>query len=127
MATVAACEHLTMYIVVRKDLAKTLKWPTGSVMAQACHAATAVLHTTRNDSNTIKYVEDHERMHKVVLETKNEETLGDLVASLQAHNIPLYRWVEQPENIPTAMATAPIPERSPEVKDLFKKYCSLYR
>ncbi|ORZ10875.1 peptidyl-tRNA hydrolase II domain-containing protein [Absidia repens] len=126
MATIA-CEHLTMYIVVRKDLSKTLKWPTGSVMAQACHAATAVLQTTRNESNTMKYVEDYERMHKVVLETKNDETLKNLAESLKTHNIPLYQWVEQPENIPTALATAPIPERSPEVKDLFKKYCSLYR
>ncbi|KAI8340086.1 peptidyl-tRNA hydrolase II domain-containing protein [Chlamydoabsidia padenii] len=126
MATVA-CEHLTMYIVVRKDLAKTLKWPTGSVMAQACHAATAILHTTRTEPNTIKYVEDYERMHKVVLETKNDETLKKLAESLETHNIPLYQWTEQPENIPTALATAPIPERSPEVKDLFKKYCSLYR
>ncbi|CAO3645389.1 unnamed protein product [Cunninghamella echinulata] len=126
MATVA-CEHLTMYIVVRKDLAKTLKWPTGSVMAQACHAATAILHVTKNEPNTIKYVEDYERMHKVVLETKNVDTLTSLSEALKGHDISLYQWIEQPENIPTAFATAPLPERSPEVKELFKKYCSLYR
>ncbi|KAI8063517.1 peptidyl-tRNA hydrolase II domain-containing protein [Gongronella butleri] len=122
-----ATQHLTMYIVVRKDLSKTLKWPTGSVMTQACHAATAVLHKTRLDKNTMQYMEDVDRMHKVVLETKNEESLLKLVTSLEEHEVPLYKWVEQPENIPTAMATAPLVERSEEVKSIFKKYCSLYR
>ncbi|ORX47491.1 peptidyl-tRNA hydrolase II [Hesseltinella vesiculosa] len=127
MASAALTEHLTMYIVVRKDLAKTLKWPTGSVITQACHAATAVLHQTSNDDNTKKYLANVEGMHKVVLETKNAETLRSLAESLNTHNVPLYEWIEQPENIPTALATAPLPERSAEVKDAFKKYCSLYR
>lgn len=51
-------------------------------MAQACHAATAVLHTTRSDPNTIRYVEDYERMHKVVLEV--------IVVKLKCLFSPLY-------------------------------------
>ncbi|KAI7863325.1 peptidyl-tRNA hydrolase II domain-containing protein [Spinellus fusiger] len=123
----SAIEPLTMFIVVRKDLAKTLKWPTGSVIAQACHAATAVLHTTRDEITTKEYLSDIHSMHKVVLETKNLESLETLVDALTPYAIPLETWVEQPENIVTAFATAPLRGRSPEVKDLFKKYCSLYR
>ncbi|KAI9495282.1 peptidyl-tRNA hydrolase II domain-containing protein [Zychaea mexicana] len=127
MATAAVKEHLTMFIVVRKDLTKSLSWNTGSVMTQACHAATAVLHVTRNDPDTEEYLTDVTRMHKVVLETKNANSLEKLEAALKEHQIPHYKWVEQPEDIPTALATAPLRERTPEVKDVFKKHCSLYR
>jgi peptidyl-tRNA hydrolase len=44
-------------------------------MAQACHAATAVLHTTRNEPNTMKYVEGYEQMHKVVLEVSKKKKI----------------------------------------------------
>ncbi|KAI9270464.1 peptidyl-tRNA hydrolase II domain-containing protein [Phascolomyces articulosus] len=127
MATAAVKEHLTMFIVVRKDLSKSLNWNNGSVMTQACHAATAVLHVTRNDPDTVEYLTDITRMHKVVLETKNANSLEKLETVLKDHQVPHYKWIEQPENIPTALATAPLGERSPEVKDAFKKYCSLYR
>lgn len=41
-----------------------------SVMTQACHAATAILHLTREDENTKAYLNDLDSMHKVVLEVK---------------------------------------------------------
>lgn len=41
-----------------------------SVMTQACHAATAILHITREDENTKEYLSDLDNMHKVVLEVK---------------------------------------------------------
>lgn len=37
-------------------------------MTQACHAATAILHITREDKNTQEYLADLDNMHKVVLE-----------------------------------------------------------
>lgn len=37
-------------------------------MTQACHAATAILHLTREDQNTKEYLDDLDNMHKVVLE-----------------------------------------------------------
>ena len=60
--------NLVQYVVVRKDLAKALKWPTGALIAQACHACTAVMHLFYQDPNTQQYLEDLDRMHKVVLE-----------------------------------------------------------
>ncbi|CEP17580.1 hypothetical protein [Parasitella parasitica] len=123
----AVVEPLTMFIVVRKDLAKKLQWPAGSVMTQACHAATAILHITREEEPTKKYLADLDNMHKVVLETKNEGSLEKLAAVLTEHQIPFKKWIEQPENIATALATAPLSPRSPEVLEAFKKCCSLYR
>ncbi|KAI8997459.1 peptidyl-tRNA hydrolase II domain-containing protein [Pilobolus umbonatus] len=127
MSTAAVVEPLTMFIVVRKDLAKSGQWNTGSLMTQACHAATAILHITREDKNTKEYLSQLDSMHKVVLETKNQGSLEKLADALTLHNVPYKKWIEQPENIPTALATAPLPGRSNEVKDAFKKYCSLYR
>ncbi|KAK4519594.1 Glucosamine-phosphate N-acetyltransferase-like protein [Mucor velutinosus] len=123
----AVVEPLTMFIVVRKDLAKNLQWSTGSVMTQACHAATAILHITREDENTKEYLSDLDNMRKVVLETKNEGSLEKLATILTEHQVPYKKWIEQPENIPAALATAPLRSRSPEVLEAFKKCCSLYR
>ena len=35
---------IVQYVVVRSDLMKTLSWPVGALIAQACHASTAVMH-----------------------------------------------------------------------------------
>ena len=42
---------LVQYVVVRGDLAQALKWPLGAVVAQACHACTAVAYLWRDDPN----------------------------------------------------------------------------
>jgi hypothetical protein len=36
-------DFIVQYIVMRKDLVDTLKWPLGSVISQACHAVVAVI------------------------------------------------------------------------------------
>lgn len=60
---------LVQYIALRGDLMKgTEKWPVGAIVAQACHASTAVLHLFRDDPNVVDYFSDIDRMHKVVLE-----------------------------------------------------------
>lgn len=60
--------QLVQYIVVRADLLKTLNWPVGSVIAQACHACCAVTYLYQNDPYTQEYLKDLDNMHKVVLE-----------------------------------------------------------
>lgn len=42
-----------------------LGWPVGPLMAQAAHAATAVLIENRNHENVKSYEEDIENMRKV--------------------------------------------------------------
>jgi len=60
--------QLIQYIVVRADLMKTLSWPVGSVIAQACHACCAVTYLFYNDPHMQEYLKDLDNMHKVVLE-----------------------------------------------------------
>lgn len=59
---------IVQYVVLRGDLAKTLGWPLGAVVAQGCHACTAAIHLFYNDADTQAYLADLDNMHKVVLE-----------------------------------------------------------
>lgn len=63
---------LVQYVVVRKDLITCLAWPLGAVIAQACHAATAVTHLFHDDDNMKTYLADLDNMHKV----NSVQTLG---------------------------------------------------
>lgn len=71
MSSTAA--QLVQYVVVRGDLLRLLSWPTGAVIAQACHASTAILWMHRNDSNTLQYTSDLDNMHKVILEVSRKQ------------------------------------------------------
>ena len=59
---------IVQYIVLRGDLMSTLKWPIGALVAQACHACSAVVHSFHDDSVIQEYLGDLDNMHKVVLE-----------------------------------------------------------
>lgn len=48
-----------------------------------------------------------DRMHKVVLEAKDDEELCSISKSLEENHIDHFLWREQPENIITALATKP--------------------
>lgn len=60
--------EIVQYVVMRGDLARTMGWPLGAVVAQACHACTAVIHLFYNDAHTQAYLDDLDNMRKVVLE-----------------------------------------------------------
>ena len=61
---------IVQYIVVRGDLLTGLRWPVGALIAQACHAATAVIHMFYQDQSTQLYLKDLDNMHKIILEVK---------------------------------------------------------
>lgn len=46
---------VVQYVVLRRDLWTELGWPLGSVVAQACHAATAVVYHNRDDATVAQY------------------------------------------------------------------------
>ena len=62
-----AAAGIVQYVLVRADLCKTLGWPVGALVAQACHASTAVIHLFYNHEDTQKYLADLDNMHKIVL------------------------------------------------------------
>ena len=63
-----AAAQLVQYVALRGDLLRTHKWPVGAMVAQGCHACTAVIHTFREEANVAQYLSDLDRMHKIVLE-----------------------------------------------------------
>ena len=65
-----AAPIIVQYIVVRSDLIHNLKWPLGALIAQACHASTAVLHLFKNDDVTKNYYANLDSMHKIILEAR---------------------------------------------------------
>ncbi|PIK50033.1 putative peptidyl-tRNA hydrolase PTRHD1 isoform X1 [Apostichopus japonicus] len=106
---------MVQYVVVRGDLLHSLKWPTGAVIAQACHACTAVLHLYKEDENVVTYTADLDNMHKVVLEAKNEESLRGLAEKLHEGNVDHKLWIEQPENYATCLAVKPYPKEDTKI------------
>eukprot|EP00297_Palpitomonas_bilix_P015626 CAMPEP_0113873644 /NCGR_PEP_ID=MMETSP0780_2-20120614/3887_1 /TAXON_ID=652834 /ORGANISM="Palpitomonas bilix" /LENGTH=101 /DNA_ID=CAMNT_0000859317 /DNA_START=56 /DNA_END=358 /DNA_ORIENTATION=+ /assembly_acc=CAM_ASM_000599 len=87
-------DMMVMYLVCRRDLLTELKWPTGSVLAQAAHASTAVLAENAEHPNVVEYTSPSmiDRMHKVVLEAKNEEEIVKVSKKLEDGNIPYKLW-----------------------------------
>ncbi|KAG8043380.1 hypothetical protein GUJ93_ZPchr0458g22301 [Zizania palustris] len=110
---------VVQYVVLRRDLADA--WPLGSVVAQGCHAAVAALWAHRDHPDTSAYCgpDNLDRMHKVTLEVKGETQLKNLAEKLEAAGVRHKLWTEQPENIPTCIATAPCPKS--QVSSFFKK------
>eukprot|EP00249_Psilotum_nudum_P008521 c21337_g1_i1 orf=1-813(+) len=107
------------YVVIRKDLVDSLKWPLGSVIAQACHAAVAAVWLHRDDSETRDYCLHLDNMTTVTLEVKGEAQLLNLAQKLEAGGVLHKLWIEQPENFPTCLATKPYSKA--QVSHFFRK------
>lgn len=111
---------IVQYVLVRGDLMKTLKWPLGAVIAQACHACTAVMHMFCEDPVVKEYLKDLNSMHKVVLEVPDENSLVELSKVLKEKEVLHKLWVEQPENFPTCLVVKSY--RKEEIQMYFKKF-----
>jgi peptidyl-tRNA hydrolase len=103
----AAADPIVMHVVVRTDLATEQGWPLGSLITQACHASVAAVEAYREDEYTQLYLKDLKGMRKVSVEVKDEAALLKLKAGLEKAGVEHHLWVEQPEGIPTALATKP--------------------
>ncbi|KAK9097444.1 hypothetical protein Sjap_022941 [Stephania japonica] len=133
---------LVQYVVLRRDLIDS--WPLGSVVTQGCHAAVAAIWSNKDDRETVEYCgpENIDSMHKlplkcshylvlkvlssdllwvwqVTLEVKGETQILNLSEKLTASGIAHKLWIEQPENIPTCLATKPYKKSA--VSTFFRK------
>eukprot|EP00112_Aurelia_sp_Birch-Aquarium-sp1_P009167 Seg2030.6 transcript_id=Seg2030.6/GoldUCD/mRNA.D3Y31 product="putative peptidyl-tRNA hydrolase PTRHD1" protein_id=Seg2030.6/GoldUCD/D3Y31 len=124
LVTIKMASRLVQYVVVRRDLLDSLSWPTGAVIAQACHACTAAIHLFYSEDSTKEYLSDLDSMHKVVLEAKDKESLMSLSKQLLENDVDYKLWIEQPEDFPTCIATKPYPKD--EIQKFFKKF-KLYK
>ena len=95
------------YVVVRKDLSRS--FPLGALLAQSAHACVAAVWESREAPATLAYCAPGalDAMHKVVLGVDSSVSLSALSAALAAAGVPHKLWIEQPENTPTCLATAP--------------------
>ena len=100
---------IVQYVVLRKDLGASLGWPLGSICAQAAHAAVAAVWEHRDHPDVEAYCAPDaiDGMRKVVLEVKGETQLVNLAAKLADAGVAHKLWTEQPENVPTCLATRP--------------------
>lgn len=94
---------IVQYIVVRGDLG----WPVGALIAQGAHSSVAAIANSLQTETTKQYLQDLDRMHKIVLKAENESQLKDLVDKLEADSISHHAWIEQPENILCSVSSAP--------------------
>ncbi|KAK3439665.1 hypothetical protein EUGRSUZ_C04010 [Eucalyptus grandis] len=115
----AAEDVMVQYVVLRRDLIDA--WPLGSVVTQGCHASVAAIWSHRDDPITLQYCspDNLDSMHKVTLEVKGEPQILNLAEKLKAGDIAHKLWIEQPENIPTCLATKPYPKSV--ISSYFKK------
>jgi peptidyl-tRNA hydrolase len=110
----AAPDPLLQYVVLRKDLG----WPTGALVAQGCHACVAAVWLSRESEETKEYCAAADSMRKVTLEAPGADALQRIAESLSAAQVAHKLWVEQPEGVPTCLATAP--GRASLLKPFFK-------
>ncbi|XP_061346243.1 uncharacterized protein LOC133291904 [Gastrolobium bilobum] len=110
---------VVQYVVLRRDLIDT--WPLGSVVTQGCHASVSAVWSNKDDPFTVDYCspDNIDSMHKVTLEVKGESQIKNLSEKLTSGGIIHKLWIEQPENIPTCLATKPYPKSV--VSSYFKK------
>ncbi|KAL2942550.1 putative peptidyl-tRNA hydrolase PTRHD1, partial [Bienertia sinuspersici] len=94
-------ELVVQYVVVRRDLID--KCPLG------------------NDPATLSYCSPSslDSMHKVTLEVEGEIQIVNLLEKLKSNGILHKLWIEQPENIPTCLATKAYPKSM--VSPFFRK------
>lgn len=95
---------LVQYLVIAENVCK--EWGTGPIIAQACHATAACLLKYWDDPDTRAYVSTTNlpNMAKVVLKSQD---LMKLKSTLDDLCVDSYLWIEQPENMPSALAIKP--------------------
>lgn len=105
---------VVQYIIIRRDLmSPPYSYAIGSIVSQGCHASVSIISECilSRDETTLQYVDPNSpvQMHKIVLECPSEKQLLSVRDSLEENQIRYKMWVEQPENVPTALAIKPYP------------------
>lgn len=121
----ASVKVLVQYILLRRDMKKMKNYNDGAIIAQACHASSAILFKTMDNELTKAYLQDTDRMHKIILSVEGgENEMIEFSRLLKENSVEHYLWIEQPENIPTAIAVKPYYKQ--DIEQFFSKL-KLYR
>ncbi|CAJ1970226.1 unnamed protein product [Cylindrotheca closterium] len=119
---------VVQYIFCRRDLSdeEGIAWPTGAVAAQVAHASVAAMAEglAKQDEATKYYLSPEQlpSMTKYVYGVDSMEELEKVKQGFEEKfgNDSYHCWLEQPENIPTALATLPM-ERTNKVSKFVQK------
>lgn len=119
---------VVQYIFCRRDLTdeEGNAWPLGAVAAQVAHASVAAIAEglENQDEATQYYVSPKQLpgMTKYVYGVDSAEELENVKQGFvqKFGNYSYHCWLEQPENIPTALATLPM-ERTNKVSKFIQK------
>lgn len=119
---------VVQYVFCRRDLKdeEGKVWPTGAVAAQVAHASVAAIAQglERQDEATRYYISPDQLpgMTKYVYGVDSAEELEQVKQGFEEKfgNDSFHCWFEQPENIPTALATLPM-ERTNKVSKFVQK------
>jgi len=88
-------DFVLQYLAVRKDLTKTLKWPLGSLLTQAAHAAVAAV-VSFPDHPDVRYytsAENLPHMRKITVACDSEADLLALAQRLTEAGVDHNLWV----------------------------------
>ncbi|OQS54826.1 PTRHD1 [Ecytonucleospora hepatopenaei] len=112
---------LTQIIFLVKDLEKTHGFTKGSMIAQACHASVKSIFVFKDFDTTKEYVRNLNEMTKIILKL-NLEDVELLKETCNTNKIQYVEWIEQPENIMTAIATEILDKKKNNLKEIFKHF-----
>eukprot|EP00762_Andalucia_godoyi_P006312 ANDGO_05923.mRNA.1 hypothetical protein len=124
-STSPPADPLIMYVIMRQDL----EWPRGALISQGCHAATALTvdlmrspgPTAAEKEAAEEYFANLDSMHKVCVSSPSKEHLEQISQQLSTAGVRHKLWIEQPENIPSCIATAPMLKSVAKKLDFLRK------
>ena len=96
---------LVHYVILRGDLG----WKTGALATQAVHASNECLFKFlhQDDDSVKKFLEAGSNMRVILKQAPTISAFNSLSTSLTELHLDHIVWVEQPENIPVAIAIKP--------------------
>jgi peptidyl-tRNA hydrolase len=99
-------DAIVQYLLIRSDLDKG-RYNRGALIAQGAHASVAAIESSRELESTRAYLASIDSMHKIVLAAPSAEDIHRVSSALTAATLQHHVWLEQPERVVTALATAP--------------------
>lgn len=120
---------VVQYIFCRRDLVdeEGTPWPTGAVAAQVAHASVAAIAEglSKTDDEATKYYISPQQLPSMTKYVYGVDSVEELTRVKEGFEEKFgsdsyHCWLEQPENIPTALATLPL-ERTNKVSKFVQK------
>jgi hypothetical protein len=92
--------NIVQYVIVRKDVLKTFKWPVSALIAQACRACTAVILSRLNiDINRIFLFRMKNAGHQCMSDLKYNRNNNEKIKIFRHHFTNQYLFKDIDDNV----------------------------